>query len=143
MCILEKPTILVIDDDPMPRKTLNRILTRLGYPVIEASNGKAGLQMLAENEPGLIMLDNDMPGMQGIEVLAKIRQSHPNLPVIMMSGAGDDMFVSKVLKMGAMAFLAKPFDLNELKEAIATGVLPLNVCSKYSFLFKISSIIGM
>jgi len=117
----DKPAILVIDDEPMTRKTLNRILTRLGYPVIEASNGETGLEMLTE-KVGLIMLDNDMPGMQGINVLAKIRQSHPSLPVIMMSGAGDKMFVSKVLEMGAAAFLPKPFAFDEVATILSQAL---------------------
>ena len=107
-------TILVVDDEETIIQSLNGILTDEGYDVISASSGAGALEKIGEVMPELILLDIWMPGIDGIETLVKIKETSPNLPVIMMSGHGTIETAVKATKLGAYDFIEKPLSLEKV-----------------------------
>ena len=107
--------ILVIDDEQNIRKMLTRVLSPEGFIVKEADNGFKALERLQEENYSLVLLDLKMPGLNGIETLKKIRENDLNLPVIMMSAYGSILEAVEAMKLGALDYLIKPFDIEELK----------------------------
>ncbi|HWX06045.1 MAG TPA: response regulator, partial [Bradyrhizobium sp.] len=81
--------VLVIDDEPPIRKLLRMGLTTQGYEILDASNGKIGLEMLAE-QPALIILDLGLPDIQGHDLLRMIRGRNDSVPIIVLSSRGDE-----------------------------------------------------
>ncbi len=106
-------TVLVIDDEPPIRKLLRTGLSTQGYGVIEASNGKAALEQLAEH-PALIILDLGLPDIQGHELLRRIRERDDSVPVVVLSSRGDEAGKVQALDLGADDFVTKPFGMEEL-----------------------------
>ena len=107
--------ILVIDDEQNIRKMLTRVLSPEGFIIKEADNGLEALKRLQEENYSLVLLDLKMPGLNGIEILKKIRENDLNLPVIMMSAYGSIPEAVEAMKLGALDYLIKPFDIEELK----------------------------
>jgi len=99
--------ILVIDDEKNIRRTLTDILEDEGYNVLSASSGEEGLQVLARENIDLLLLDVKLPGMDGIEVLKKVRKDFPSLDVIMISGHSTIKTAVQAVQMGAYNFLEK------------------------------------
>ena len=110
----EKTKILVIDDDPKVSWLLNEGLGE-SYHITSARNGEKGLEILSQDRPDLILLDIKMPGMEGLEVLEKIKSIDRIVDVIMLSGHGDTKNVVESIKKGAAEFVNKPFDVKELE----------------------------
>ncbi len=107
-------TVLIIDDDKSVRDSLKMILEYERYEVEFAENGEQGLQRIETVRPDAVMLDIKMAGMDGIEVLTKIRSRHDELPVIMISGHGNIETAVEATKLGAFDFLSKPLDRDKL-----------------------------
>lgn len=105
--------VLVIDDEPMLRKVVGRILGEEGYDVCHAADGVQGLALLREAKPDLVLLDVRMPGIDGHSTLDQIRQES-EVPVIMVSAAYDLDSVRKALALGADGYIRKPFGVKEL-----------------------------
>ncbi|MGA7874247.1 MAG: sigma-54 dependent transcriptional regulator, partial [Desulfoferrobacter sp.] len=104
-------TLLIIDDEPDMLQLLKRSLEpEMGCNVKTASNGKEALKMLASEPLDLVLLDMRMPGMDGLEVLQRIRSKHSWLTVIMMTAHGCIETAVQAIKMGAYDFITKPFD---------------------------------
>jgi two-component system nitrogen regulation response regulator NtrX len=118
----KKEKILITDDEKSIRNALREILEFENYSVIEAENGEQALQAIQKENPDLVMLDIKMRGMDGIEVLEKIKESKPELPVIMISGHGNIKIAVEATKIGAFDFLEKPPDLNRLLVSIRNGL---------------------
>lgn len=113
--------ILIIDDEEMVRLTLRETLELAGHTVREATDGALGLQALAEQTPDLVISDLIMPNKEGVETIAEIRQAHPRLPIIAISGGGrigatDFLEVAK--NVGANRTISKPFDPDDLVEIV-------------------------
>ena len=104
------PTILVIDDDDDLRYSLKRVLSTRQYNVIEANSGEAGLQMAEQHGPDVILLDNRMGGMSGIEALQHLRGANPNAMIILMTAYGTTQTTIEAMKFGAFDYIMKPFD---------------------------------
>ena len=107
--------ILVVDDEKNIRKMLNRVLSSDGYTVLEADNGLDALKKLKKENCSLVLLDLKIPGLNGIETLVEIRDIDMQLPVIMMSAYGSISEAVDAMKLGAIDYLVKPFDIEELK----------------------------
>jgi two-component system nitrogen regulation response regulator NtrX len=106
--------ILIIDDERSIRNTLQEILSLEDFQVSIAENGKEGLEKIKSDAPQVVMCDIKMPGMDGIELLETLSSSHPELPIIMISGHGDIETAVESLKKGAFDYLQKPLDLNRV-----------------------------
>ena len=105
--------VLVIDDEPPIRKLLRMGLSSQGYEVLEAPNGKAGLEQLAGN-PDLVILDLGLPDMQGLDLLRTIRSRNESVPVVVLSSRGDEAGKVEALDLGADDYVTKPFGMEEL-----------------------------
>lgn len=108
------PTVLVVDDDDDLRYSLKRVLSARKYNVIEANSGEAGLQMAEEHVPDVILLDNRMGGMSGIETLQHLRGANPNAMIILMTAYGTTQTTIEAMKFGAFDYIMKPFDLKKI-----------------------------
>jgi two-component system response regulator HydG len=117
-------TILIIDDDRDMCLLLKRFLTRHGYEVLEAYNGKKALEILEETEPSLVMCDFRLEDMEGNVLLGKIKEKYPALPVIIITGYSDIKIAVEVMKMGAYDYITKPLFPDEIlvtiKKALET-----------------------
>ena len=107
-------TILVVDDEPLNLDLLEQELSDLGYAVDKASGGRAALEQLAQKPIELVLLDYQMPGMNGIEVLNEIKKKDPALPVIIITAYGTIERAVEAIKSGADDFITKPFDPDHL-----------------------------
>ncbi len=111
--------ICVVDDEPAIRETLENVLSDEGYPVMSCEDSECFYQELEQQTPALVLLDIWLPGTDGMAVLSRLRATHPDLPVIMMSGhAGIDAAVNAI-KLGAVDFMEKPLQLEILLDKIA------------------------
>ena len=111
--------ICVVEDAPAIRETLENVLSDEGYPVMSCEDSECFYQELEQQTPALVLLDIWLPGTDGMAVLSRLRETHPDLPVIMMSGhAGIDAAVNAI-KLGAVDFMEKPLQLEILLDKIA------------------------
>ncbi len=117
-----KATILITDDEKSIRNTLREILEFENYNIMEAENGEKALATIQKERIDLVILDIKMQGMDGIEVLERIKKMEPGLPVIMISGHGTIKIAVEATKLGAFDFLEKPPDLNRLLISIRNGL---------------------
>jgi two-component system response regulator AtoC len=114
-----RTSILVVDDDEAVRAYLAGLLENLGYEVLLATSGEEALERLASGKrPRVILLDLIMPGLGGLELLDRVKQSHPGLPVIVLSTEGQVKTVVEAMRRGANDYLRKPFEDAELELAI-------------------------
>lgn len=108
--------ILVIDDDPSVRRLFERYLSKLDYYSMCADDGQEGLSLVAALAPDIVITDLYMPGVDGFRVLESLSESHPDTPVVVLSGAGDMDAVIRALRLGAWDYLRKPLEKMELLE---------------------------
>jgi signal transduction histidine kinase len=111
-------TILLVDDEKDIRDVLRLPLSDLGYDVQEAENGEEALRLFERLQPPLILTDIKMPGIDGIELLQKVKQINPEVEVIMITGHGDMDLAVKSLKSDAMDFITKPINVDVLEIAL-------------------------
>jgi two-component system, OmpR family, phosphate regulon sensor histidine kinase PhoR len=113
------PRVLVIDDDPHMRNICARVLSKAGWSVDCAPDGEDGLRQLEESPEAfeVILLDQLMPGLDGMDVLARIQAMDPGVPVILMTGSATEEYRSEVVKKGAFDCLPKPFTPEQLRAA--------------------------
>ncbi len=105
-------SILLIEDEPALRNLFEAVLTRAGYTVATAENGRTAMRILATRAFDVVVTDIVMPEQEGIETIMKIRQLWPGLPIIAMSGGGHvepERYLRIARSAGAMRLLAKPF----------------------------------
>jgi signal transduction histidine kinase len=113
------PLILTIDDEEAIRQSFSAYLEDSGYDVIEAENGRIGLELIEEKRPDLILADLRMPEVDGIEVVRAVKKKYPKTPIIVVSGAGVIGDAVEAVRQGAWDYLIKPiFDLKILLRAV-------------------------
>lgn len=112
--------VLVVDDEPNVLRSLVQYLTLEDFEVETAGNGVEALEKVDSFNPELILLDVMMPGMDGFEVLEKVKEKpgHENTPIIMLTAKDQSSDVLKGYQSGATSYLVKPFNLDELVETI-------------------------
>ncbi len=117
---VNKPSILVVDDSPTIQNILGTMLRQNGFNVLLASDGVAGLEVLSCNHVDLVLTDLNMPRMDGLTLLKKIRENKKSaaLPVIMLSTEGHQTDIDRALNMGATKYLIKPVQPGVLAGAI-------------------------
>ena len=120
-------TILIVDDDPAGRQTLESILDEQGYQLEFAENGAQALQMIRKILPDVILLDVMMPGMDGFEVCRQVRSDPAiaEIPIIMLTALDDRRSFLNGLESGADDYLTKPYDRHELRARLL-GITRLN-----------------
>ena len=117
--------ILLIDDDEQVRAFLSRVLKEAGYDVVEASNGRAALDMFSQTPPELVLTDILMPEADGLEVIAWIVDKHPTTRIVAMTGGrGENNFLRSAEIVGAHRILAKPFGPDRLLRVVQEEVQP-------------------
>ncbi len=107
--------VLVVDDEQDVRDGSERILTRIGFEVLKASRGDKALEVFAETEVSIVLLDLKMPGMDGMEVLKRIRNLDESILVIVITGYATVETAIEAMKQGAYDFIPKPFDPDQLR----------------------------
>jgi len=114
----DKP-ILIVDDEKNIRLTLSTSLEALGVETISAENGEEALVKLREKEFGLILLDLHMPGVDGMEVLRRVRENRPDIRIIILTAFGTIELAVEAMKLGAVDFIQKPFVPEQIRERVA------------------------
>ena len=125
-------TVLIIDDDPAVRESLSMILEYAHYNVEFAENGERGLTALNNAPVDVVLLDVQMAGIDGLEVLQRIRERFEFLPVIMISGHGTIETAVEATKRGAYDFLPKPLDRDKLLITIRNALQTSNITREYN-----------
>ena len=105
--------LLIVDDDFAVREIVRQVLTLEGYAVVEAATGRAGLQAWEQHDPQLVILDIIMPGMSGLQMLARLRQKS-DTPVVMLTRKTSEDDKVRAFELGADDYLSKPFSNREL-----------------------------
>ncbi|HKQ98011.1 MAG TPA: response regulator [Candidatus Polarisedimenticolia bacterium] len=118
--------ILVIDDESSVRTMLQEVLADRGHSVAVAADGRSGIALAREQDAQIILLDLNMPGMDGIETLAQIRAALPRAAVIVISGAGDEARARQALSLGAEDYIEKPLDLVYLEQVLLLKIATLS-----------------
>jgi len=110
---------LVADDDPLMRKLLGKVLAQFNCSIsFEAEDGKQALASIASYVPDIVFLDIEMPGLSGLETLREIRQKHPNLFTVMVSGHSSIENVKTAIGAGANGFIVKPFAADKVRQVL-------------------------
>jgi DNA-binding NtrC family response regulator len=109
-----KPNVLVVDDEELYRRALERILTRVGYRVVCARDASEAMGIVASEPIDLVLSDIQMPGINGIELVRKIREHDADLPCIVLTGYGSSETSVEALRAGAFWYLEKPFEQDRL-----------------------------
>lgn len=118
--------ILIVDDEPAILETLKEAFRRFrhghAYDVETATNGFDAFQSLVRARPDLVLLDMNMPGMSGLQLLKQIRMLDQRLPVMVITGNPDHRAAAETLKAGVFAYVPKPFDLRHLDHLVALAL---------------------
>ncbi|HEX6693647.1 MAG TPA: sigma-54 dependent transcriptional regulator [Longimicrobiales bacterium] len=114
--------ILVVDDEPNIRRMLSSLLVAEGHAAAQAATGEEALELLAQNTPDVVLLDLALPGADGLEVLAQIRNREPAVPVIMMSGRATLADAVRATKIGAFHFIEKPLSPEAVLLTVGSAV---------------------
>jgi DNA-binding NtrC family response regulator len=114
--------VLVVDDDESVRYSFRKTLREPHYEVIGAADGAAGLAAVRDHAPDLVILDIQMPGMSGLEVLAELQRLSPKLPVLVITAHGDSERVISAMKHGAFEYIEKPFDIPRMKTLVDDAI---------------------
>jgi putative two-component system response regulator len=116
-------TLLIVEDDPLVRQTMAVYLKNCNFHVLQAGNGREGLAIFHEKNPDLMILDLQMPGMSGLDLLAAIKSDLPVIPTIVVSGTGSRDDVIATLKLGAWDYITKPIvDLAALENSVTNAL---------------------
>ncbi|KAF1075345.1 response regulator [Halodesulfovibrio sp. MK-HDV] len=110
--------ILVIDDEQPTLTMFELLLSTLGHEVLLANSGERGLEVFAEHHPPLVLTDIKMPGMDGIEVLGRLKEEEPSVEVVVITGHGDMDVAIQALNLDATDFINKPLRLEVLQKAL-------------------------
>ncbi|HZM17446.1 MAG TPA: sigma-54 dependent transcriptional regulator [Candidatus Krumholzibacteria bacterium] len=111
-------TILIIDDEKTIRWSLGEGLRNNGFDILEAASGEEGLQLFADKSPDCVLLDMRLPGIDGLEVLRRMRKENTDVPVIVMTAYGEVDKAVEAMKLGSFDFVTKPFMIEKMKVSI-------------------------
>jgi DNA-binding response OmpR family regulator len=114
--------ILVVDDEPTPRMAITEALNLMGYDAVEAASGVEALDALSVAAYDLMLLDLRMPGMDGVEVMGRVRQTHPDLVIIVLTAYGTLESAIEAVRAGAADYLLKPSSIRDTEAAIAQAL---------------------
>ena len=126
--------ILIVDDEMNMRLVLAAMLKREGYEVASASDGSEALQILKSGRIAAVITDLKMPRIDGMELLNRVRQEYPEVPVIMITAHGTVATAVEALKKGALDYITKPFELEDLKNVVSKAIKTRNLKENEFFL---------
>ena len=113
-----KEKILIVDDQFGIRILLNEVFQKEGYQTFQAANGIQALDILKNQDPDLVLLDMKIPGMDGIEILKRMKVIEPDIRVIIMTAYGELDMIQEAKNLGAITHFAKPFDIDDIRAAV-------------------------
>lgn len=110
--------ILIVDDQYGIRILLTVVLQKEGYTTFQAANGFQAIDITKEQAPDLVLLDMKIPGMDGIEILKRLKQHDETIKVIIMTAYGELDMIQEAKDLGALTHFAKPFDIDEIRKVV-------------------------
>nr|prf spo0F gene [Bacillus subtilis] len=109
---------ILVDDQYGIRILLNEVFNKEGYQTFQAANGLQALDIVTKERPDLVLLDMKIPGMDGIEILKRMKVIDENIRVIIMTAYGELDMIQESKELGALTHFAKPFDIDEIRDAV-------------------------
>jgi len=122
-CREAKKKVLIVDDEYLIRYSLKKLIEREGYAVFTAGSGHEALRLFEEQRPDIVILDIRLPDSNGLSLLKTIKESCPAVATIMATGCPEVQSGVEAMKMGALAYLEKPVDMDSLK-TLMRGTAP-------------------
>jgi two-component system response regulator (stage 0 sporulation protein F) len=110
--------LLIVDDQFGIRILLNEVFQKEGYQTFQAANGYQALDIVDKHSPELVLLDMKIPGMDGIEILKRMKVVDKDIQVIIMTAYGELDMIQEAKDLGAITHFAKPFDIDEIRDAV-------------------------
>ena len=114
----EKEIVLFVDDEEMALKVGSLMLRKLGYSVLPVCKGQEAIEILKKNKVAFVILDMQMPGMNGYEIYYQLKKIQPKVKILLASGYVGDQSEKRLISIGFDGFIQKPFDLKQLSEKI-------------------------
>src|SRR5256886_16400076 len=114
--------ILLVEDEIEVLDAITEYLEREGYAVTRAVDGEEALRRVENERPDLVLLDVRLPRVSGLDVLRRLREDHPRVPVVMLTGLDDEAQARRTLQMGAVDYIRKPFDLGHLNRVVLAAI---------------------
>jgi DNA-binding NtrC family response regulator len=114
-----RPTVLVVDDEQRLRDVLVRGIAQMGYGVAGSPNGEDALRQMRDNPRGVVIVDLNLPGIDGMTLFEKLRRGWPAVQVIVLTGFGDLDTAKQAIRLDVVDFLTKPTHLGELEQALS------------------------
>ena len=129
---MDRPAkILSIEDEASLRRSIVAYLEDSGYDMLEAENGRDGLEKFFKEKPDVVLCDLRMPEIDGLTVLAQVRDFSPDTPFIIVSGTGDMHDAVEALKLGAWDFITKPIqDMEVLEHSVARALIQVRLMAE-------------
>jgi len=134
---MKTKTVLIVDDDKIIRDQLQKELKREFFKTFLASDGKTALESLSQEEIDIVILDVKLPDMNGLEVLQEIKEKRPGCEVIVITGMGSQEIAIKSLRKGAIDYIEKPIDLDELSAALGRAQEKLAEKEELSYKYRL------
>jgi DNA-binding NtrC family response regulator len=116
------PRVLIVEDEPRMRELLHRAVTGWGFDVTVARSGEEALRHAADHPPHIVLLDLDLPGINGLETFEKLREKHADLQAIVLTGFGSLDAARKAIHLDVVEFLTKPAPLGDLEHALDRAI---------------------
>ncbi|MCA1032128.1 response regulator [Bacillus timonensis] len=110
--------LLIVDDQYGIRILLNEVFNKEGYQTFQAANGVQAIDIVKKHSPDLVLLDMKIPGMDGIEILKRLKAIDEDIQVIIMTAYGELDMIQEAKDLGAITHFAKPFDIDEIRDAV-------------------------
>jgi DNA-binding NtrC family response regulator len=125
---MKKHTILIVDDEEMILKSICRVLRKEDYRILTATDGEKGLAMLKDHDVHLVISDQRMPGMNGIDFLKRIKREYPQILTIMLTGNAEiEIAMNAINEAGVYKFILKPWDDNNLRVTVRRAIETLEL----------------
>lgn len=113
-----KGKLLIVDDQFGIRILLSEVFQKAGYETYQAANGIQALEIVKEQNPDLVLLDMKIPGMDGLEILKRMKTINKDIRVIIMTAYGELDMIQEAKELGAITHFAKPFDIDEIRDVV-------------------------
>lgn len=110
--------ILIVDDQQGIRMLLNEVFKKEGFTTYLAANGFDAIKIAQENALDCVLLDMKIPGMDGLEILARLKEDHPELPVMMMTAYVEQHMMDRANELGVLKYFTKPFNIFEVRDEV-------------------------